>query len=423
MSLRVALVGAGSAVFAPVFLKDLFLSHLEDVEVRLVDPDGDRVRRVKEWAEAALQAFPHRGIRVVASTLEEALGDSQVALLTADVGGDEALRRDHEIALRYGILQTIGDTLGPGGLFKFLRNAPLVDRVAELFQGELVLNYMNPLSPLTALLWERGVQALGLCHSILETARTLSRYLGVEGVAFRAAGVNHLSWFLELRREGEDLYPRLRALARGPLRQEDPVRFELLEHFGLFPSESSAHVSEYTPYFRKDLKGVRRYFPEGAPGDTGYYVRVHPQMARQSLESLGTLGPREAWERSQEYGVTVLEAYVLGKEATVYATVPNRDGRVVAGLLEGPVETAVRVWRGGFEALPASLPYGPAALSRRMQEVQLGYLYAHLEGDPHLAEMALALDPLVGAVLGLGEIRRLFRELLAANPGIRWREV
>lgn len=418
--MAIALIGAGSAVFTRTLVTDLLLSRLEDIELRLVDPDQDRLERVVRGLEEVLAAFPGKGIRFLAKPLEEALRGSQIAILTADVGGDEALRRDHEIALRYGIRQTIGDTLGPGGLFKFLRNAPLVDRVARAFQGELVLNYMNPLSPLTALLWERGVKALGLCHSIPETARTLASYLGVEeeGLAFRAAGVNHLSWFLELRKGGEDLYPRLRELARGPIRERDPVRFELMEHFGLFPSESSPHASEYVPYFRKDETTLRRYFPEGAPGDTGYYVRTHPLFVRESLESLAGGGSGWRWERSREYGVGVLEAYFLGEETTVYATVPNAGGKVVPELLEGPVETALRVGRGVLEALPASLPYGPAVLSRRMQEVQMGYLYAYVEGDPDLAEMALALDPLVGAVLGLAEIRNLFRDLLAANPGV-----
>ncbi|MFN4073354.1 MAG: glycosyl hydrolase family 4 [Thermus sp.] len=417
MSLAITLVGAGSAVFTRSLVTDLLLSPLEDLELRLVDPDGDRLQKVLRWVGLALENHPKKGFRALPMPLEEALRGSRVAILTADMGGDEALRRDHEIALRYGILETIGDTLGPGGLFKFLRNAPLVDRVASLFQGELVLNHMNPLSPLTALLWERGQRALGLCHSIPESAKTLASYLGVDpgDLAYRAAGVNHLSWFLELREGEEDLYPRLREVAQGPVRKRDPVRFELMEHFGLFPSESSAHASEYTPYFRKDPATLRRYFPQGAPGDTGYYVQTHPHFVRESLRSL-----EEGWtgQRSGEYGVRVLEAYFLGREEEVYATVPNPGGAVVRGLLEGPVETAVRVGKGTLEALPASLPYGPAVLSRRVQEVHLGYLYAYLEGDPQLAEMALALDPLVGAVLDLPRIRSLFRELLLANPGV-----
>ncbi|WP_105318164.1 glycosyl hydrolase family 4 [Thermus tenuipuniceus] len=416
MSLGIALIGAGSAVFTRTLLVDLLLSDLEDLDLRLVDPDQKRLSRVQAMAEALARRLPQKTLRVRSLPLAEALRGSQVAILTADVGGDEALQRDYQVALRHGVDQTIGDTLGPGGLMKFLRNAPLVDEVAERFEGRMVLNYMNPLSPLTALLWARGVEALGLCHSIPETAKTLARYLEIpaEELSYQAAGVNHLSWFLELRRGGEDLYPRLRALAEGPLWREDPVRFELLRYFGLFPSESSAHASEYVPYFRKGQEAVHRYFAPGGPGDSGYYAKTHPGFVRQNAAYLESEALREPLERSGEYAVPLLEGLFLSQEVALYATLRNQGE--LPQLLPGPVELPVVGQGGKLRPVPTDLPPGPATLSRRAQEVHALFVHGYVDQDPSLLLQALALDPLTGALLDLRQVEALFRDLIRHSP-------
>lgn len=152
-----------------------------------------------------------------------------------------------------------------------------MDAVAESFAGELVLNYMNPLSAVTAYLLRKGLPALGLCHSVAETAKTLARYLGLlEGeLTYLALGVNHLSFFLRLSRGEVDLYPRLRTLAQDPATWElDPVRFEVLRVFGLFPTESSGHLSEYLPYFRKSPALLARYARPGYGGRAGSTPRT-----------------------------------------------------------------------------------------------------------------------------------------------------
>ncbi|MCS6869778.1 glycosyl hydrolase family 4 [Thermus sp.] len=410
MSLKVVLVGAGSAVFARPFIQDLFLSALEDVELRLVEPQGERLRQVEVLVQRLAEAFPRRGVRARPMDLGEALPGSDVVVLAADVGGDTALRQEYQVALGHGVDQTIGDTLGPGGLMKFLRNAPLVDAIGERFEGRLVLNYTNPLSPLTALLWAWDRPALGLCHSVPQTAKTLAGYLGLspEEVSYKAAGVNHLSWLVELKREEEDLYPRLRALGQGPLWWKDPVRFELLRLFGLFPTESSAHVSEYVPYFRKTPEAFRAYFAPGTPGSSGYYAQTHSRLAEESLRALGEAPPPGGW--SGEWAVPILEGLAMGRRVSLYATVPNRDH--VPQLLPGPVEVPVVLEGTSWRAERVSLPPGPAALSRRSQEVHLLYLEGYLRKDPGLLLQGLALDPLTGAVLDLRGVEALFRDLV-----------
>ncbi|WP_347241155.1 glycosyl hydrolase family 4 [Thermus sp.] len=411
--MRLALVGAGSAVFSRTLVQDLLLSALEGVELLLVDPDEGRLGPVLRWAQALLARFPQKGFSVRPASLREALEKAEAAVLVADVGGEEAIWKDYEIPLRYGVDQSIGDTLGPGGLMKLLRLHGLLEEVAAGFGGSLLLNYMNPLSATTAYLLSRGHRAVGLCHSVSETAKTLAGYLGVppEGLAYRALGVNHLSFFVELRFGEEDLYPRLKALAQDPaFWDRDPVRFEVLRVFGLFPSESSGHVSEYLPYFRKRPEVLARYARPGYGGESGFYARNHGRWVEEARRQVGL---PEALRRSGEYAATVLEAFYGGEEAWVYATLPNRGH--VPELLPFVVEVPVWVRRESLEAEGGSLPPGPAALARRAQEVHQLWVQGLLEESPEALLQGLALDPLTGAVLDLRGVEALFRELASAH--------
>ena len=415
--MRVALVGAGSAVFARTLILDLLLSRLEGVELLLVDPDEERLGLTLRLGRYLLERFPSKGFALKPLPLREALREARVAVLVADVGGEEALRLDYEIPLRYGVDQSIGDTLGPGGLMKFLRLHALLEEVTEAFAGDLLLNYMNPLSPVTAYLLRRGHQALGLCHSISETARTLAGYLGVppEGLVYRAYGVNHLAFFVELFFAGEDLYPRLRALGEDPAYWErDPVRFEVLRTFGLFPSESSGHLSEYLPYFRKDPRHLARYARPGYGGESGFYARNHPRFVREAKEQVEAwLRGEGALERSGEYASRILEARYGEGEAEIYATLGNEG--LLPELLPFVVEVPAKVSSRGVAPSRGSLPPGPAALARRAQEVHSLWLEGLLQKDPSLLLQGLALDPLTGAVLDLREMEVLFWELVEAH--------
>jgi alpha-galactosidase len=413
--MKLALIGAGSAVFARTFILDLLLSRLEGLEIALVDPEEARLALTLKVGEALLDRFPKKGFTLRPSAMGPALKGADVALLVADVGGEEALRRDYEIPLAFGVDQSIGDTLGPGGLMKFLRLFALMEEVAAGFSGELVLNYMNPLSPVTAYFLRRGLRALGLCHSVPETARTLAEYLGVDGLEYRALGVNHLAFFLELRHQGEDLYPRLKALAQDlEVWEKDPVRFEVLRVFGLFPSESSGHLSEYLPYFRKRPEVLRRYARPGYRGESGFYARHHARFVEEAREQAEAwLRGEGTWERSGEYASRILEAYFSGGEEEVYATVANEG--LVPELLPFVAEVPLRVKERRLEPQGGHLPPGPAALARRMQEVQALWLEGVLQGDVGLLIQGLALDPLTGAVLDLRGVEALFAELARSH--------
>src|SRR5690606_29344621 len=201
--------------------------------------------------------------------------DADYVIVTFMVGGLDVYREDIEIPRRYGVDQRIGDTLGPGGVFRFLRNVPAYTDIAqdthELCPDAPLINYANPTAMSCWLLEELGIRTVGLCHSVQHTSRMLASELDVpyDDVTFTVAGINHQAWFLSVRRGDEDLYPRLReTMVRRHLNPDVPiderperVRTEIMETFGYFHTESSPHASEYLPYFRKNDALIDAYVP------------------------------------------------------------------------------------------------------------------------------------------------------------------
>jgi alpha-galactosidase len=282
---KITLIGAGSAVFARQIITDILnVEGLDEGRFALVDIDPERLELAHKIAEKII-ALSGKRWSVSASTERRALlPGSDFIVNSIEVAGLANVRHDYEIPLKYGIDQCIGDTIGPGGIFKALRTGPAwldVLRDAErLCPHAWVLNYTNPMSILTlAALAGTTMQTVGLCHSVQGTSRQLAGYLDVpyHELDWRCAGINHNAWFTELRYHGEDMYPRLRARARVPeIYEQDPVRFEMMLHFGAFVTESSGHFSEYVPYFRKRPDLIGRYCRPGYRGETGFYANNWP---------------------------------------------------------------------------------------------------------------------------------------------------
>ncbi|HEX5499755.1 MAG TPA: hypothetical protein VFX03_11025, partial [Thermomicrobiales bacterium] len=291
----IAIIGAGGFVFPLRLIGDLLsFPELRGGTLRLMDIDAERLERT---AGAARELVAHHGFptRIEATTEQRAaLDGADFVFVTFQVGGLDTYACDVEIPRRYGLDQTVGDTLGPGGVFRFLRSAPVYRQIAadmaELCPDALLINYANPMAMSCWFLDRLGVQTVGLCHSVQNTSRMLARQLDVpyDEVDFLAAGINHQAWFLRFRRGDEDLYPRLRATmtarnrvdgasrrlagddgahseARGDSVYEggqEVVRTELMDAFGYFHTESSHHASEYVPYFRKDEERIHAFIPK-----------------------------------------------------------------------------------------------------------------------------------------------------------------
>jgi alpha-galactosidase len=423
---KVTLIGAGSAVFARQIVTDvLAIDGLDGGTFALVDIDADRLELAHDISEKLVGASGKDWTVESSTERNDVLAGTDFLVNSIEVAGLENVRHDYEIPLRYGVDQCIGDTIGPGGIFKALRTGPawleiLRDAEREC-PGAMVMNYTNPMSLLTlAAIRATSMDVVGLCHSIQGTSEQLAGYLEVPPgeLCWRAAGINHNSWFVELARDGVDLYPELRKRARtSGIYEHDPVRFETMLHLGAFPSESSGHFSEYLPYFRKRPDLIKRYTRDGYLGESGYYANNWPTWRAENDEEIRKMlsGEEELpLERSPEYAAEVIEAVTFGREMVIYGNVRNTG--LIDNLSDGCVEVACLVDRNGVQPCHfGPLPEQLAALNRAHMAVHDLVVQALLDRDRQNALHALMLDPLTAAVCSLEEISQMFSEMWEAQ--------
>ncbi len=424
---KVTLMGAGSAVFARQLMTDILcIPGLEDGCFALVDIDPVRLELAHQLAEKIVALSGKNWTVEAATERHRVMGGSDYVINFIEVNGLHTVRLDHEIPLKYGIKQCIGDTIGPGGIFKALRTGPdwldILYDAEELCPGALVMNYTNPMSILTlAALRATDMAVVGLCHSVQATSEQLASYASVpyREMRWRCAGINHMAWFTELTHHGQDLYPLLRERAQqAAFFDQDPVRFEVMRQFGYFVTESSGHFSEYVPYFRKRDDLVARYDRDGYRGETGFYANNWPEWraAADGYARRMIAGEAEiALERSHEYASYIIEARESGVPARVHGNVLN-SGLIDNLPQDGCIEVACLVDENGvhpchFGALPTQL----AALNQAHMAVHELVVTSLLEADREAAVQALMLDPLSAAVCSLEEMRRLFDEMYQAQ--------
>jgi alpha-galactosidase len=435
---KIAIIGAGGYVFPLRLIGDILsFPELRECTLSLMDIHLDRAERT---ANAARELVGHYGF----NTQVEATDDQRVALDEADfvivtfyIGDDETRRLDKEIPLKYGIDQTVGDTIGPGGVMKLMRNAPvyssLVMDIDELCPDAQVINYSNPMAMNCWYMSEVGVVPVGLCHSVQNTSHMLAQQLGVpyDDVRFIVAGINHQAWFLEFKRGGEDLYPRLHEVMSARFGQasqaaeaaEDSgdhsksqgttvyegayerVRTSIMEAFGYFHTESSHHASEYLPYFRKSPDLAREYIPERWPKPD--QVRDVEARTRELVAQF-----KERLEPSSEYGAYIMHSMVTGQPRVIYGNVPNHG--LIPNLPERcVVEVPCLVDANGVQPTAVGpLPPQCAAVNRTSINVQELAVEAAITGDFEHIYHAIALDPLTSALLTLEQVREMTDELI-----------
>ncbi len=423
---KVTFIGAGSAVFARQLMTDILaIDGLGEGTFALVDIDAKRLELARDIAERLVElSGKHWTVKASTDRLDILAGTDYV-INSIEVAGLQNVRHDYEIPLRYGVDQCIGDTIGPGGIFKALRTGPAwLDIVADtqrVAPDAVFMNYTNPMSILTlAALRAADLRVVGLCHSVQSTSRQLAHYLDLpyEELTWRCAGINHNAWFTTLEHKGKDMYPELRKRARRKeFYEQDPVRFEVMQHLGAFVTESSGHFSEYVPYFRKRPDLIKRYTRAGYLGESGFYASNWPQW-REANDALivamldGDVPvPRE---RSHEYGSFIVEAMEGGQPTTIHANVLNQGW--IENLPGGCVEVECEVDRNGIQPCKfGALPEQLAALNRAHMAVHELVVEALIERDRAKAKTALMLDPLTAAVCSLEEIDRLFDEMWEAE--------
>lgn len=438
---KIVIIGAGSVVFAQKLITDIItFPALRESALALVDIDEERLELITRLTER-LKEQEHLPITVeAAKDRRKVLKGAHYVINMIQVGGLDAYRLDVEIPRKYGIDQTVGDTLGPGGVFRALRTIPVLLEICrdieELCPHALLINYTNPMAMLCwAMNKATRVRNVGLCHSVQGTARTLAEYIGVdvedakqyedeehrffykpmpEGIDYWVAGINHQAWFLEFRYRGEDAYPLLwKAMENPEIYRRDIVRFEIMRHFGYFVTESSHHMSEYVPYFRKNSELIAKYIPER----WDYYEicrsGLAPYMERIKRQIRGE-EPIEI-RRSLEYGAYIINAMETGELVRINGNVANTG--LIPNLPEGCcVEVPCLVDRLGIHpCFVGDLPPQLASINRININVQELAVEGALQGKKEYIYEAIALDPLTAGILTLDEIRKMVDEMFVAE--------
>jgi alpha-galactosidase len=428
---KVALIGAGSAVFAQRMITDILaIDGLDTGMFALVDLDTERLELAHEVAEQTITSAGKSWTVQATTERRNVLPNCDYVINMIEVGGLANVYSDYAIPLHYGVDQCIADTIGPGGIFKYLRTAPswlaMCRDIEELCPRALIINYSNPMSALMlTALRATSLQMVGLCQSIVQTAYELADFMDVpfERMRYRCAGINHLSWFVTLEMDGEDLYPRLQRAAEDPaIYEQDPIRFDLMRAFGYFTTESSGHVSEYVPYFRKRKALIEHYSsiqPDCRSGERASRWPVdreeHDTRLRDYLER-ERRGERAFYlDRSLDAGSYVIEGHALSRPQVIFGNV--RNGGLVENLpRDGCVEIACLVNGNGIQPLYfGSLPMQLAALDSTHMMIHELMVQALLNEDREAAVQALLLDPLAAAVCSLSEIRQMFEEMAATQ--------
>lgn len=420
----ITLIGAGSNIFAKNVLGDCMLTPaLADSVIRLCDIDPEKLELSRALLEKLNQNIGGKA-RIEATTRrEEALKGADYVFNTIAVGSyDPYIKADFEIPQKYGLEQTVADTLGIGGLFRGLRAIPVMLDIARdmerLCPDAWLLNYTNPMAIVTGAVQQAtGIHCVGLCHSVQVCAKELLEPLGMptEGVTWRIGGINHQAWLLELKRNGEDIYPMVRqkALARQD-DHTDKVRYEFMKVFGYYVTESSSHGSEYVPYYHKkmypNLKEEYHLPTNGyknwANGKAEYWQEIRALIKSDSLTH----------QRSREYASHILEAMETNTTYVIAGNVLNL-GRYIPNLPDKAcVEVPCLVDAGGIQPVYfGELPEQCAAINRTNINMQLLTIEAALTGKREHVYHAALLDPHASAELSIGDIIKMCDELLELN--------
>ncbi|MDV7689196.1 alpha-glucosidase/alpha-galactosidase [Enterococcus casseliflavus] len=426
---KITFIGAGSTIFAKNVLGDAMLTpSLADSHIVLYDIDEKRLRESEAMLKTINKnANQNRAEIQVYHDRKEALRDADFVVNAIQVGGYKpSTVIDFEIPKKYGLRQTIGDTMGIGGIFRTLRTLPVMLEFAremeEVCPNAWLLNYTNPMAMLTmGVLKATSIKTVGLCHSVQVCVPELFEYLGIKeqydlaDFQWKIAGINHMAFLLEITKDGEDFYPTIRQLAEekeNPHR--DSVRFELMKRFGYYITESSEHNAEYHPYF------IKSKYPEliddlGIPLDE-YLTRCENQIRdwetmREDIVDNGDL----THKRSREYASYIMDAIKTGNPTVIAGNVLNKG--LITNLPEDVcVEVPCFVDKNGIQpTYVGALPTQLAALNRTNINVQELTVEAALTLEKDKIYQAAYLDPHLSSELSLADITQLVDDLIEAH--------
>jgi alpha-galactosidase len=422
---KITFLGAGSTVFVRNVLGDVMMTDaLQGFELALFDINEERLRDSENILNNIKQTSGSSCVIKAYTDRKAALRGAKFVVNAIQVGGyDPCTITDFEIPKKYGLRQTIADTIGIGGLFRNLRTIPVVldfaKDIQEVCPDALFLNYTNPMAVLTNVLnTYGGVKTVGLCHSVQACMPELFKSLGMDrtGVQTKIAGINHMAWLLEVTKDGVDLYPEIKRRAAEKQKEKhwDMVRYELMNRFGYYITESSEHSSEYHPYF------IKKNYPElierfNIPLDE------YPRRCIEQIEGWKNMrdslvnDPRIEHKRSHEYASYIMEAMETNNPFKIGGNVMN-TGLITNLPKEACVEVPCLVDASGVTpTFVGDLPPQLAALNRTNINTQLLTIEAAITQKREHIYHAAMLDPHTAAELSLDDIVALCDELIEAH--------
>ncbi|GBG05970.1 alpha-glucosidase/alpha-galactosidase [Paenibacillus agaridevorans] len=422
---KITFIGAGSAVFSKNVLGDCMLvPSLQGFEIALFDIDPIRLKDAEKMLNHLKKSINSTCEIKVYPNRKDALRDAKYVINAIKVGGyDPCTITDFEIPKAYQLRQTIADTVGIGGIFRNLRTIPVMLDIAremqEVCPDALFLNYVNPMAALTNVMTTYGgIRTVGLCHSVQVCVPDLFKDLDMEptGVQWKIAGINHMAWLLEVKRNGNDLYPEIkrRAAEKQKQRHQDMVRYELMAHFGYYVTESSEHNAEYHPYF------IKKSYPEliekynipldEYPRRCLWRIEQWKEMREELVNNVGL-----RHERTHEYASNIFDAIESNTLFSFGGNVMN-TGLITNLPKEACVEVPCLVNGSGVTpTYVGDLPPQCAALNRTNINTQLLTIEAAISGKKEHIYHAAMLDPHTAAELSIDEIISMCDDLIEAH--------
>ncbi len=427
--MKITFIGAGSISFTTAVVADMTLySAFNDAEICLMDINNYHLQKVTECVER-IKRDRNSNIKITQTlSREEALKDANGVIITVFNGDVDVWKHEILIPKKYGVDINVGDTRSVSGIFRALRNIPLLmdicHDVERICPNAVVLNYTNPMSMLCkAMQTYTNADVTGLCHSVQGTSKMLAEWAGADysNVTYTCAGINHMAFFIELEENGKDLYPILREKIKdSEYYNKEKVRNEIFKTFGYYVTESSGHNSEYTPWFRKRPDLIRKFCsPVGAnwnPGEYAYSLELRSDPNRFDNKVKEFLDKPLSKTLSGEYAANILNARIGdGTPFPFNANVIN-NGSIENLPFDACVEIPVVASKGGYERkFKGKLPDAAAIMVAQTAGIENLVVDAWQEKSKEKVYQAVSLDPLSSAVLSLEEIRMMCDELFEVN--------
>lgn len=433
MSIKVAMIGAGSIGFTRKLMQDILsVPELEDTRFAFTDIDARNLDMVAQLAERDIRVNQKPAMVTATTQRRKALEGADYVFCMIRAGGLDAFQRDIDIPLKYGVDQCVGDTLAPGGIMYAQRTIPLLlDFCKDIREvaGKNVL-FMNYSNPMAMNVWAcnqyGGVKTVGLCHGVQGAWGQIAEVLGIpmKELDVICAGINHQTWFISIKHRGRELTGRLlAAFEKHPgFSRTEKVRIDVLRRFGYYSTESNGHLSEYVPWYRKRPEEINQWIDlsDWIHGETGGYLRIctegrrwfETDFPRWLREPAPEYTPQN---RSQEHGSYIIEAQQTGRVYRGFFNMRNQG--IITNLPSDCIVEAPGYVDGNGINMPlvGDLPLACAATCNASIQVQRMAMEAAVHGDPTLLKQAMLHDPLAAAVCNPAEIWQMADALLVAQ--------